>query len=91
MTVFWFGPQTLVGYGLSVAPQNRREDEDDVGHASRSSDLLHLEVSRARIFQSSLKTSGCVVQMVHVASSQMSCGDEVEDRRVDATGCIRLF
>jgi hypothetical protein len=29
--------------------------------------------------------------MVHVASSQRSCGDEVKDGRVDATGCIRLF
>jgi hypothetical protein len=29
--------------------------------------------------------------MVHVASSQRSCGDEVEDGRVDATGCIGLF
>jgi hypothetical protein len=29
--------------------------------------------------------------MVHVASSQRSCGDEAKDRWVDATGCIRLF
>jgi hypothetical protein len=29
--------------------------------------------------------------MVHVASWQMSRGDEVEDRRVDAMGCIELF
>jgi hypothetical protein len=29
--------------------------------------------------------------MVHVASSQMSRGDEVEDERVNAMGCIRLF
>jgi hypothetical protein len=29
--------------------------------------------------------------MVHVASSRMSCGDEAEDGRVDATGYIRLF
>jgi hypothetical protein len=29
--------------------------------------------------------------MVHVASSQRSRGDEAEDRRVDAMGCIRLF
>jgi hypothetical protein len=27
----WFGPQNQAGYGLSVAPQNRREDEDSVG------------------------------------------------------------
>jgi hypothetical protein len=29
--------------------------------------------------------------MVHVASSWSSRGDEFEDRRVDATGCIGLF
>jgi hypothetical protein len=50
-------PQNQVGYGLSVAPQNRREG-DDVGHASRYSGLLHVEASRARIFQFGLKTGG---------------------------------
>jgi hypothetical protein len=29
MMVSWFGPQNQVGYGLSVAPQNQWEDEDD--------------------------------------------------------------
>jgi hypothetical protein len=48
-TVSWFGPQNHVGYGLSVAPQNRREDEDDVGHVSRSTGLLRLEASPARV------------------------------------------
>jgi hypothetical protein len=57
-----------------------------VGHTSRSSGLLHLEASRARISQSSLKTGGGVTRMVHVASSRRSRGDEVEDERVDATG-----
>jgi hypothetical protein len=47
-----------VGYGLSVAPQNRREDEDGTGHASRSSGLIHLKASQARVSQSSLKTGG---------------------------------
>jgi hypothetical protein len=80
-----------VGYGLSVAPQNRREDEDDMGHASRSSGLLHLEASRARVFQSSLRTSGGVTQMMHMASLRRSHGDEAEDDHVGVTGCIRLF
>jgi hypothetical protein len=30
-------------------------------------------------------------RVVHVASSWRSCEDEVEDGRVDATGCIRHF
>jgi hypothetical protein len=48
-----------VGFGLSVAPQNRFR-EDGVGHTSRSSGLLHVKVSRVRVFQSSLKTGGDV-------------------------------
>jgi hypothetical protein len=49
-------------------PQNQRDDEDDVGHVSRSSDLFWLEVSRARVSQSDLKTSGGVVRMMHMTS-----------------------
>jgi hypothetical protein len=66
-------------------------DEDDVGHTLKSSGLLHLEASLARVSQSSLKTSGGATQMVHVASSWRSCGDEAKDGRVDETGYIRLF
>jgi hypothetical protein len=43
-----------VGFDLSVAPQNRRS-EIGAGHASRSSGLLHVEASLARISQSGLK------------------------------------
>jgi hypothetical protein len=46
-----------VGFDLSVAPQNRRM-EVDVRHASRSSRLLRLEASLARVSQSGLKTGG---------------------------------
>jgi hypothetical protein len=49
-TVSWFGHQNQVGYGLSVVPQNQWEDEDNAGHALRSSSLLCLEASRARVF-----------------------------------------
>jgi hypothetical protein len=56
-TVSWFGPQNQAGFGLSIAPQNQRR-EVGVGHMSRSSGLLHMEVSRARVSQSSLKTGG---------------------------------
>jgi hypothetical protein len=91
VTVSWFRCQNQVGYGLSIAPQNRWEDEDSAGHASRSSGLLHLEASRARVFQSSLKTGGGLALMVHVASSWRSCGDEANDGQVVVMGCIRLF
>jgi hypothetical protein len=89
--VSWFGPQNQVGYGLSVVPQNRQEDEDGAGHASRSSGLLRLEASLARVSQFSLKTGGGMAQMVYVASSQRSHGDEAEDGWVDAMGRIGLF
>jgi hypothetical protein len=58
VTVSWFGSQNQVGSGLSVAPQNRRR-EVGAGHASRSTSLLGVEASLARVSQSVLKTGGC--------------------------------
>jgi hypothetical protein len=55
--VSWFGPQNKVGFDLSVAPQNQRR-EVGVGHASRSSGLLRVEASLARVSQSGLKIGG---------------------------------
>jgi hypothetical protein len=46
-----------MSFGLSVALQNRRR-EVGVGHTLRSSSLLDVEASLARIFQSGLKTGG---------------------------------
>jgi hypothetical protein len=46
-----------VGFGLSVAPQNRRR-EVGAGQASRSSSLLGVEASLAMVSQSGLKTGG---------------------------------
>jgi hypothetical protein len=42
---------------LSVAPQNQRR-EVGAGHALRSSSLLGVEASQARVSQSGLKTGG---------------------------------
>jgi hypothetical protein len=56
-TISWFVPQNQVGFGLSVAPQNRQR-EVSVGHASRSSGLFHVEASLTRVSQSGLKTGG---------------------------------
>jgi hypothetical protein len=53
--VSWFGPQNQAAYDFLVAPQNQWE-EDGAGHASRSSDLLHLKASRASVSQFCLKT-----------------------------------
>jgi hypothetical protein len=57
VTVSWFGPQNQADFGLSVAPQNLRR-EVNAGHASRSSSLLGVEASLARVFLSGLKTGG---------------------------------
>jgi hypothetical protein len=56
-TISWFGPQNQVGFGLSVAPQNRQR-EVSAGHTSRSTSLLGVEASLARVSQSGLKTGG---------------------------------
>jgi hypothetical protein len=56
-TLSWFVPQNQVGFGLSVVTQNRRR-EVDVGYASRSSGLLHMKATLARVSQFDLKTSG---------------------------------
>jgi hypothetical protein len=50
-----------MGYGLSVAPQNRWEHEDGTRHASRSTSLLHVEASQTRVSKSGLKTGGGTV------------------------------
>jgi hypothetical protein len=50
-----------------------------VGHASRSSGLLHMEVSRTRISQSGIKTGGGATGVVHVASSWRLYRSQVED------------
>jgi hypothetical protein len=55
--ISWFGPQNQVGFVLSVAPQNGLR-EVGAGHVSRSSALLRMEASLARVSQSGLKTSG---------------------------------
>jgi hypothetical protein len=68
--VIW--PQNKVGDGLSVAPQNRREDEEGVGHVSRSSGLLRLEASRARVSQFCLKNGeGVMVGGAHGMNAEV--------------------
>jgi hypothetical protein len=79
-----------VGDGLSIAPQNRWGDEDDVGHVLRSGGLLHAEASRARVSQSALKTGGGAAWMVHVTSSCRLRRCQVKDGRIDTIGCVRL-
>jgi hypothetical protein len=62
-----------------------------VGQASRSSDFLHREASQARVYQFASILDEERWWVVHVTSSWRLREDEVEDRRVDAMGCIGLF
>jgi hypothetical protein len=72
-----------------VVPQNRWE-EDGVGHASRSRGLLRLEASRSRVSQFASKLADERWVVVPMTSSWRLHEDEVEDGRIDATGCIGL-
>jgi hypothetical protein len=45
------------GLRFTIVPQNRQR-EVGAGHTSRSSSLLGVEASLARVFQSGLKTGG---------------------------------
>jgi hypothetical protein len=83
--------QSQAGYDLLVAPQNRREDEYGVRHTSRASCLFGYEASRARVFESGIKTSGGAAWMVYVALSRRLRRVEAKDGWVDATGCIGPF
>jgi hypothetical protein len=83
MTVSLFGSQNQAGCGLLVAPQNRRENEDGAGHTSRSSGLLQLEASQTKVFQSDLKTGGCVTRILHVALSRRLRRVKAKDTRFD--------
>jgi hypothetical protein len=56
-TVSWFGHQNQADFDLSVAAQNRRR-EVGARHAWRSSGLLCVEASLARVLQSGMKTGG---------------------------------
>jgi hypothetical protein len=60
-----------------------------MGPVSRSSDLLCVKASLARVSQSGLKTGGARRRVLHVAPSRRLRRSQVEDGRVDAMGCVR--
>jgi hypothetical protein len=89
--VFWFRPQNQVGDGLSVVPQNRREDETAPGTRQ---DLATCFVWKQVGIGFPSLTSTLVEarrRVVHVAPSQRLCHVQSKIGRVDATGCIRPF
>jgi hypothetical protein len=62
-----------------------------MGHALRSSVLLHVEASQTRVSQFVSKLAEARWRVVHVASSWRSRGVKAEDGCVDVTGCVRPF
>jgi hypothetical protein len=61
------------------------EDEDDVGHTSRSSSLLRMEASQDMVSQSGVKISeSAMVSGARDTITEVA----VEDGWVDVTGCI---
>jgi hypothetical protein len=59
-----------------------------VGHASRSSGLLHVEASLARVSQSGLKTGGGAMMGGARGTIARLRQRQVEDGRVNAMGCV---
>jgi hypothetical protein len=90
-TISLFGPQNQVGDGLSVAPQNRWEDETARG--THRDPAASFERKQVGIGFSSLASRLAKVQpwVVDVVPSWSLHRDQVEDGWVDATGCIGLF
>jgi hypothetical protein len=60
----------------------------DTRRASRSSGLVGVEASLARVFHSGLKTGGDAMMGMHVAPSRRFCRRQAEDGRVDVTGYV---
>jgi hypothetical protein len=86
--VSWFGPQNHAGFSLSVVPQNRWEDAT-VWDTCR--DLAACFTwKQVWLGFPSLASRLAVARrwVVHVAPSRRLCQSQVEDGRVDATGCV---
>jgi hypothetical protein len=53
--------------------------------------LLHVEASRARVYQFDSKLPEARQRVVHVAPLRRSHEDQVDDGQVDVTGCVGPF
>jgi hypothetical protein len=59
-----------------------------VGHMLRSSGLLHVEASQARVFQSASRLAEARQRVMHVTPSQRLCRVQVEDGWINVTDCV---
>jgi hypothetical protein len=62
--------------------------EVSAGHASRSSSLIRVKESLARVSQSDLKLAETRQWVVHVAPSRGLRQRQVKDGRINAMGCV---
>jgi hypothetical protein len=79
-----------VGFGLSVAPQIRWR-EVGAGHALRSSSLLGIEASLAKVSQSGLTTGGGATTGGARGTIARLRRRQAEAGRVDAMGYVGLY
>jgi hypothetical protein len=80
--VYWFGLQNQAGFGLLVAPQNRRDD-------TRRDLVTYFAWKQVWLVFSSLASRLEARQRVmYMAPSQRLRRNQVEDGRVDVTGCV---
>jgi hypothetical protein len=86
--VSWFGPQNHVGFNLSVAPQNRWEDA--TAWDTRRDLAACFAWKQVWLGFPSLASRLAEAQrwVVDVAPSRRLRQSQVQDGRVDATGCI---
>jgi hypothetical protein len=87
-TVSWFWPRNQAGFGLSVAPQNRRGDamawdtcRDLVACLMCKQVWLGFSSLASRLAEARWR-------VVHVAPSQRLRQIQIEDGRINAMGCI---
>jgi hypothetical protein len=91
VTVSWFGSQNQASYGLLIAPQNQRDD-DSVRDTRRDlAAWFAWKQVALEFFSLTSRLMEARLQVVHVTSSRRSRGVEVENGRVDTTGCVGPF
>jgi hypothetical protein len=88
---FWFGPQNQAGFGLSVAPQNRREGAMVWDTRRDLAAYFAWKQVWLEFFSLALRLGEAWCWMVHMTPSWRLRRNQVEDGRVDVMVYIELF
>jgi hypothetical protein len=89
--VSWFGPQNQEGYGFSVAPQNRGEDDSARGTRQDMAACFAWKQVTLGFFSLASRLVEARRWVVHVTSLWKLHRVKAEDEQVDATGCVGPF